>query len=154
MRKVTQNDLEFFLALMTEFYAESGYKLDRESTTQAFQTILEQPKLGQIWFIQDDNKDVGHVLVTFKFAMEYAGMIACIDDLFVLQAFRNRGLSTAALEAILQDCQENQLHGMTVEVANDNAPAKKVYRRIGFKTLENRELLGLALADPAHVVES
>jgi ribosomal protein S18 acetylase RimI-like enzyme len=91
-------------------------------------------------------------LVTFKFAMEYAGMIACIDDLFVLQAFRNRGLSTAALEQIRQFCEENQLRGMTVEVGNDNAAAQKVYRRIGFETLENRELLGLALAAPAHVV--
>jgi GNAT superfamily N-acetyltransferase len=152
MRKATQNDLEFFLALMTEFYAESGYELDRASTTRAFQTILEQPNLGQIWFIQDGTKDVGHVLVTFKFAMEYAGMIACIDDLFVLQAFRNRGLSTAALEQIRQFCEENQLRGMTVEVGNDNAAAQKVYRRIGFETLENRELLGLALAAPAHVV--
>jgi GNAT superfamily N-acetyltransferase len=152
MRKATQNDLEFFLELMTEFYAESGYELDRTSTTQAFQTILEQPNLGQIWFIREGTKDVGHVLVTFKFAMEYAGMIACIDDLFVIKAYRNRGLSTAALEEIRQHCQENQLRGMTVEVANDNAPAQKVYRRIGLKTLENRELLGLALTNPAHVI--
>jgi ribosomal protein S18 acetylase RimI-like enzyme len=152
MRKATQYDLELFLELMTEFYAESGYELDRKSTTQAFQTILEQPNLGQIWLIQDGIKDVGHVLVTFKFAMEYAGMIACIDDLFVLSAYRNRGLSTAALEEIRHYCQENQLRGMTVEVANDNVAAQKVYRRIGLETLENRQLLGLALAAPAHVV--
>ncbi len=152
MRKVTDSDLRFFLELMTEFYAESGYELDHTSTTQAFQTILEQPNLGQIWFIQDGTKDVGHVLVTFKFAMEYAGMIACIDDLFVLSAYRNRGLSTTALEEIRRSCEENQLRGMTVEVANDNVAAQKVYRRIGFKTLENRELLGLALAEPAHLV--
>jgi ribosomal protein S18 acetylase RimI-like enzyme len=152
MRKATQYDLELFLELMTEFYAESGYELDRKSTTQAFQTILEQPNLGQIWLIQDGIKDVGHVLVTFKFAMEYAGMIACIDDLFVLSAYRNRGLSTAALEEIRHYCQENQLRGMTVEVANDNVAAQKVYRRIGLETLENRQLLGLTLAAPAHVV--
>jgi ribosomal protein S18 acetylase RimI-like enzyme len=152
MRKVTANDLEFFLALMTEFYAESGYELDRTSTTRAFQTILEQPNLGQIWFIQDGTQDVGHVLVTFKFAMEYAGMIACIDDLFVIKAHRNRGLSSAALGEIRQHCQENQLRGMTVEVGCDNAAAQKVYRRIGFKTLENRELLGLTLSNPAHMV--
>lgn len=152
MRKATPSDLPLFLELMTEFYAESGYELERESTSKAFQTILEQPNLGQIWLIQDDIKDVGHVLITFKFAMEYAGMIACIDDLFVLKAFRNRGLSTSALEEIRAYCQANQLRGMTVEVGNDNAPAQKVYRRIGFETLENRELLGLALENPAHVV--
>ncbi len=152
MRKATQNDLELFLTLMTEFYAESGYELDRASTTQAFQTVLEQPKLGVIWFIQDGSQDVGHVLVTFKFAMEYAGMIACIDDLFVLAAHRNRGLSTTTLEEVRAYCEENQLRGMTVEVANDNVAAQKVYRRIGLETLENRQLLGLALANPAHLI--
>ncbi len=152
MRKATQNDLELFLAFMTEFYAESGYELNRASTTQAFHTILEHPNLGQIWLIQDGPKDVGHVLVTFKFAMEYAGMVACIDDLFVLAAHRNRGLSSAALEEIRKHCEDNQCRGMTVEVANDNMPAQKVYRRIGFAPLENRELLGLTLANPAHVI--
>lgn len=152
MRKATEHDLLLFLELMTEFYAESGYELERKSTTQAFQTILKQPNLGQIWLIQDGTTDVGHVLVTFKFAMEYAGMIACIDDLFVLAAYRNRGLSTAALEKIRAYCEENQLRGMTVEVGNDNAPAQKVYRRVGFMTLKNRQLLGLSLAEPSHIV--
>jgi GNAT superfamily N-acetyltransferase len=152
MRKANEDDLLLFLELMTEFYGESGYELERNSTTKAFQAILEQPKLGRIWFIQDGSQDVGHVLVTFKFAMEYAGMIACIDDLFVRSPYRNRGLSTAALEEIRTYCKANQLRGMTVEVGNDNAPAQKVYRRIGFETLENRQLLGLALENPAHVV--
>ncbi len=152
MRKATPNDLQLFLELMTEFYAESGYELNHKTTTKAFQTILEQPNLGQIWLIQDGTKNVGHVLVTFKFAMEYAGMIACIDDLFVLAAYRNRGLSTAALEEIRAYCEENQLRGMTVEVGGDNAPAQKVYRRVGFQTLENRQLLGLSLGQPAHIV--
>jgi ribosomal protein S18 acetylase RimI-like enzyme len=151
VRKATQNDLQLFLELMTEFYAESGYELEPNSTTQAFQTILEQPHLGQIWLIQDGFQDVGHVLVTYKFAMEYAGMIACIDDLFVLKAFRNRGLSTASLEKIRKYCEENQYRSMTVEVGNDNDPAQKVYRRIGFKTLENRQLLGLTLAELSQI---
>lgn len=152
MRKATLNDIEILIDLMREFYAEGGYELDHANATNAFQTILEHEDLGHIFIIQLEDQDVGHAVITYKFAMEYGGMMACLDDLFVRPAFRNRGLSTAALEEIRQFCLEHQICAMTVEVANDNAPAQKVYRRIGFTELENRQLLGLALANPSHVV--
>ena len=79
-------------------------------------------------------------------------MMACLDDLFVVPAFRNKGLSTIALEEIRRFCLEHQIAAMTVEVAYDNAPAQKVYRRVGFSDLENRQLLGLSLANPSHVI--
>jgi hypothetical protein len=36
-------------------------------------------------------------VLTLKFAMEYGGLVACLDDLYVQPAWRNKGLSTAAL---------------------------------------------------------
>jgi GNAT superfamily N-acetyltransferase len=149
MRNATLNDIALLLELMTEFYAESNYELDRENATQAFRTILEQPRLGDIFIIDFDGQGVGHAVITYKFAMEYGGMMACLDDLFIRPEFRNRGLSTAALEKIRQYCRQHQIRAMTVEVAFDNAPAQKVYRRTGFKELENRQLLGMELLKPA-----
>ncbi len=150
MRKATINDLPVLIDFMTEFYAESNYKLDQTFARQAFQTILEQPYLGHVFIIQFEQQDVGHAVITYKFGMEYGGMMACLDDLFVLPAFRNRGLSTAALEEIREFCFSNKLKAMTVEVAFDNIPAQKIYRRTGFTELTNRQLLGLALGQPTH----
>ena len=152
MRKATLNDVELLLELMREFYAESNYELDPENATNAFKTILENEDLGHVFIIQLEGQDVGHAVITYKFAMEYGGMMACLDDLFVVPAFRNKGLSTIALEDIRRFCLEHQIHAMTVEVAFDNAPAQKVYRRVGFTELENRQLLGLSLANPSHVI--
>jgi GNAT superfamily N-acetyltransferase len=137
---------------MTEFYAESGYELNKLQATRAFETLLNDSRLGFIWIIQDNGIDAGYLVVTLKFAMEYSGTSACLDDLFVLPAYRNRGLSTAALQELRVYCQNNHIHAMTVEVARDNAAAQKVYFRTGLLELENRVLLGLALANPSHVV--
>lgn len=48
---------------------------------KAFAIILADERLGYVWMIEEDDKDVGYVLLTLRYAMEYGGSIAYIDDL-------------------------------------------------------------------------
>jgi GNAT superfamily N-acetyltransferase len=96
--------------------------------------------------------DVGYVVLTLKFGMEYGGSIACLDDLFVVPASRNRGLSTAALFQIRDFCKSIGVRAITVEVGHKNGSAQTVYRRLGLTELLDRQLLALALAPPTHVI--
>ncbi len=137
---------------MQEFYAEAGYTLDRTLAESAFTAVLSDQRLGCIWLIEADSAPVGHVVVTFRFGMEYGGLIACLDDLYVIPASRNQGLSTAALTEVRDFCRAIGVRAMTVEVGHDNEPAQKVYRRAGFTESPGRQLLALPLAPPTHVV--
>ncbi len=78
--------------------------------------------------------------------------MACIDDLFVIPQSRNRGLSTAALLQVRDFCKSIGVRAMTVEVGPSNCPAQTVYRRLGLTEVPGRQLLALALANPAHAV--
>jgi ribosomal protein S18 acetylase RimI-like enzyme len=91
-------------------------------------------------------------VLTLKFAMEYGGLAACLDDLYVKPAWRNQGLSTAALLEVRSFCEKAGIRAVTVEVGYNNGPAQTVYRRIGFTELADRQLLALALAAPTHIV--
>ncbi|NJL42281.1 MAG: GNAT family N-acetyltransferase [Pseudanabaena sp. SU_2_4] len=97
MRQAHPNDIATLVDLMNEFYAESDYELDRPLAEKAFADILADTRLGYVWIVDKNGKDVGYVVVTLRYGMEYGGSIACIDDLFVIPQSRNRGLSTAAL---------------------------------------------------------
>jgi GNAT superfamily N-acetyltransferase len=152
MRLATQQDIPLLLELMTDFYAETGYELDRATAQNAFETLVADSGLGFVWLLEADGKAVGHLVLTLKFAMEYGGLSGCLDDLFVRKAFRNRGLSSAALGELREFCLEHSIRGVTVEVGIENPAAQTVYRRAGFVELEGRQLLGLALAPPSHVV--
>ena len=152
MRPATFSDIPALIDLMTEFYAESGYALDCPLATTAFTTLLADQRLGYVWLIQAESAVVGHVVVTLKFAMEYGGMVACIDDLYVVPAARNKGLSTAALLHIREVCERTGIRAITVEVGADNGPAQAAYRRVGFLEAANRQLLSLELAAPTHAV--
>lgn len=152
MRKASPNDVERLVALMAEFYAEGGYKLNHRRATEAFALLLADERLGQVWFIQAGSQEVGHVVVTFCYSMEYGGLIAFVDDLFVQRAFRRAGLGTAALAKVREFCKTRGVRAMFVETGRTNVAALALYQRVGFVNTD-RQLLALSLGDPTHIVE-
>ncbi|MCU1330071.1 MAG: GCN5-related N-acetyltransferase [Bryobacterales bacterium] len=152
MRRANCSDLPLLVSLMAEFYAEAGYPLNDEAAAGAFAAIISDERLGYIWVIQEQHKDVGHLVVCLRFAMEFGGMIACLDDLYVQPASRNKGLGSAALTELSRFCATTGIRAMTVEVGHDNAAAQAVYRRAGFGETAGRQLLVLGLATPAYTV--
>ncbi len=152
MRRANANDIALLVDLMAEFYAEAGYDLNHARAAGAFATLLADERLGYVWIIQTEGQDVGHIVLTLRFAMEYGGLIACLDDLYVTPSWRNKGLSTAALAEILNFCVRTGIRALTVEVGHNNGPAQTVYRRTGFVEAPDRQLLALALAAPTHAM--
>jgi GNAT superfamily N-acetyltransferase len=149
----TAADIPVLLDLMTEFYSEAGYTLDGGRAAKAFEGLIHDVRLGLVWLIRLEGQAVGHVVVTFRYGMEYGGLLGCVDDLFVKAASRNRGIANAALLAVRDHCVSLGVRAMTVEVGRENGAAHAVYRRVGFVELTDRVLLALALAEPTHIVD-
>jgi len=85
--------------------------------------LLADERLGHVWLIQADSRDVGHIVVTLCYSMEYGGVIAFVDDLFVHGRFAARVLGTTALaeSRILCGARCRAIH---VETGKDNTAAK------------------------------
>jgi GNAT superfamily N-acetyltransferase len=151
MRPAEPDDLPKLLDLMADFYAGAGYVLDRTHAAEAFTALIADDRLGRAWLIEQGSEAVGHVVVTFVFAMEYGGVTAVVDDFYVRPASRGAGLGTAALAEVRRTCTELGVRAMRVEVGRDNAVAQSVYRHVGFEAVDHR-LMALPLAGPTHVV--
>jgi GNAT superfamily N-acetyltransferase len=151
MRPAKTDDLPKLIDLMADFYAEAGYSLDRPHAEEASKALLADARLGRVWLIEQGDEAVGHVVVTFVFAMEYGGLTAVVDDFYVQPPARGVGLGTAALEEVRRVCAELGIRALRVEVGRDNAVAQAVYRRVGFGAVD-RQLMTLPLADPTHLV--
>jgi GNAT superfamily N-acetyltransferase len=151
MRRATSGDIPLLVSLMKDFYAEAKYDLDQARAAAAFSAVIADEQLGYVWIIDAEGHDVGHIVLTLRFAMEFCGRLACLDDLYVKPAWRNRGLATAALREVADLCKKAGLSALTVEVGADNRPARAVYDRIGFVEAADRRLLTFALTLPAHV---
>ncbi len=152
MRLANNDDITMLVSLMAEFYAESDYQLEREPARLAFAKLIADNRLGSVWIINASQQDVGYAVITFRFGMEYGGLMACIDDLYVVPSFRNKGLGTDALKQIRDECARIGILAMTVEVGQGNMAAQKVYRRVGMLEPPGRQLLTLSFKGPMHAV--
>ena len=96
--------------------------------------------------IFQDSEPAGFIILTVRFSMEFGGLDAFIDDLFIRPAYRRQGFGRAALKALFKECRKRKVRAEHVEVSRDNVPAKALYSSYCLKPGEdNRQLFSALL---------
>jgi GNAT superfamily N-acetyltransferase len=149
VREAEAGDIPLLVTLMTEFYAESDYPLPAENAARAFGALLASPALGRVFLAECDGEAAGHGVLTFAFSMEYGGLRAFVDDLFVRPAQRGKGAGSALVAAMRRTCATLGVRALLVEAGPDNDRALHVYRKSGLADTGHL-LMTLPLAPPVH----
>lgn len=150
-KPATSGDIGVLIDLMTEFYEESGYGLNRGLSRRAFGELMQDPSLGRVWLLQHKGQVAGYIVLTVGFSMEYGGRDAFVDDLFVRSKFRGLGLGRCGLDALLAECRARGVRAVHLEVGRSNEPAKKLYAKYGFQ-YNDRQLLTRRLEEETTTV--
>jgi GNAT superfamily N-acetyltransferase len=119
---------------MEEYYAEAGLSMEREEAAASFSRLLREPARGVVWMIEADGGPAGYAVLTLGFSVEYGGLDAFVDDLFVRREHRRQGRARAALEALLEECRRRGVRAVHLEVVPGNEPARALYERLGFRS--------------------
>ena len=147
-RSATPEDIPALVYLMQEFYAEASYPLDRNWAAASFSTLLGDASLGAVWIVAQDSEPAGYVVLTVRFSMEYGGLDAFIDDLFVRPSYRRGGLGRAALGALFAECERRKVLAVHVEVGHDNVAAHGLYQSYGLRPYDDgRQTLTVRLSN-------
>lgn len=125
-------DLEKLLPMVTRYHAGESIEMSDEARADAVQPLLEGSPLGAIWFIGPKMAPVGYVAVSFGWSIELGGMDAFIDELWVREKVRGRGMGSEALAALIPALEGAGVKALHLEVADGNA-AERIYKRAGFK---------------------
>jgi ribosomal protein S18 acetylase RimI-like enzyme len=148
-RRAGLEDVETLIALMKEFYAESGFDFDAADARRAFASLLGDSRLGAAWLLAVDGDVAGYFVMSLVFSVGFGGMVATLDDLFVRPAFRRRGLGRAALGELRNAAKSLDLHALHLEVDPANDAAMTLYRSAGFRERTLRSMI-LPLVAPLH----
>jgi ribosomal protein S18 acetylase RimI-like enzyme len=70
------------------------------------------------------------------------GKAAYTDDVFVLPAWRGRGIAKMLIAEGLQYAHAQGFRGIRLEVKQSNAPAIAVYRSMGYEIVNEEVFLG------------
>ena len=90
------------------------------------------PFLKKIEYVIDDNV-VGYL----KYALIYDKME--IDNLFVLEEFRNKQIGSKLLSYLIDIAINNNVINITLEVRESNEVAKNLYKGFGFREVAIRK---------------
>ena len=139
-KPVASSDVESVIKLMQAFYAIDKYPFDVDKSKKLVITFLENENLGSAWLIYFENEIVGYIILTFIFSFEYQGRIGFLDELYLLEKARGKGIGAKAIDFIQEEALKLKLKVIYLEVEKHNKNAQKLYIASDFVS-HNRKLM-------------
>lgn len=133
-------DISTITQMMQDFYAIDNYPMNVEVTKNLFREFISNEHLGKSWLIYSENEIVGYIILTFIFSFEYGGKIAFVDELFIKETARGKGIGKEAIQFIQKEVPKLSLKLLYLEVEPHNENAQKLYLAHDFE-LHNRKLM-------------
>jgi ribosomal protein S18 acetylase RimI-like enzyme len=125
---------------MQGLYAHPGVTYDLDRAAGTCEWLLANPELGGIWLIQFHGRDAGYLIVTVCVSIEFHGRFALLDELYVDEAVRGRGVGAEAVQFAAAWARARGYRAIRLETAQDNVRAQELYRRNGYG-LDERYLM-------------
>ena len=144
--RATAPDVELLTALMRELYAHDRTAFDEREARRALELIIGDHTLGGVWLIACGGEAVGYLALTLGFSLEFHGRDAFIDELFVREEHRGRGVGRRALAFAAEACRALGVRALHLEVERANMPARGLYKSFGFVD-HDRHLMTKRIAD-------
>ena len=108
-------------------------------------TLLSAPDRGAIWVAEGAAGLSGYLLAVFMFSLEHGGLMAEIDELFVLPEMRSTGVGALLLAAAERDMAALGLRRLQLQLGVENPRGRAFYFRHGFLARCGYELLDKSL---------
>jgi diamine N-acetyltransferase len=126
-------DVAALLPMIRALCELDGMSFDESKVRRALAQILADESLGRVWLIELGDESAGYLVLTFGFSLEFGGRDAFIDEVYVREEFRGRGLGRRAIGLAERACRERGIGALHLEVERANTGAQELYRRSGFR---------------------
>ncbi len=126
------DDIDLLVQMMQDFYAIDGYPMDVDQSKKMLSTFISNENLGKVWLIESENQTVGYLILTFIFSFEYGGTIGFVDELYLSEQARGKGIGKQTIAFAQAEAAKLSLKLLYLEVEPHNATAQKLYLAAGF----------------------
>ncbi len=126
-------DIETLVVFLRDFYEHEALRFDETAARRALQQIIANPFFGRVFLLEFDGEKVGYTVLTFGFSLEFHGRDAFVDELYIGESHRGRGIGKQVLDFLAEVCRAEGIAALHLEVERANTIAQEVYRKQGFK---------------------
>lgn len=134
IRKFVPEDREDYIRFSTEFYNSSAVDkpVPREHFEHGFDEMMRSDVYVQGYMLVCDGNNVGYCVTMKTYSVEAGGITIWIDELFVLEEYRSKGLGRELFKYI-EENGDKKLRRIRLEVELENGRAISLYKKMGFE---------------------
>jgi len=125
---------ELFYSMASEFHGSDAVvygKINHEALQTTFDACINKSPFVSGFFIYKNNEVCGYALMCFTYSNEYGGKIMIIDEIYVKEEFRGKGLASFFVKEIISKYKHDVVY-VEVEVKKDNTEAINLYKKFEF----------------------
>lgn len=126
------DDLPQLLPMVAAFHEGENIDSTEEKRAAALQPLLDGAPHGAVWLIGPVRAPLGYIAISFGWSIEYGGLDAVVDELFIRPRVRGRGIASEALALMGKTLGAAGVKALHLEVHDENATAIRLYSRAHF----------------------
>lgn len=128
IRSAEETDFVQIVRLFEEFAAFE--KLPQKMTNSVNRMIDEKEFFHCFVAETSDGEIIGYVTYFFCY-YTWTGKSLYMDDLYVKQAYRGKGIGSKLMDKVIRFAKESGCHKLRWQVSNWNTPAIRFYKKLG-----------------------
>ena len=134
--EATAADIPLISKMIEKLYKSENTVYRESDVNSALSALLGDNSNGGCWIFSSETGAAGYMIIGSAFSVEFGGKTAFIDELYITEEHRGKGLGRKALELAENYAKEKGYTFLRLEVELSNTTAQKIYRAGGFKEHE------------------
>ena len=133
-REITPGDRELYYRYVDIFYHSDAVEapVPHKNYEVTFNELMRSSDYLKCYIFEDGGKPCGFALLSKTFSQEAGGVSVTIEEIYVDEEYRGRGMATGFFEYLKRI---KGIARLRIEVEDSNEGAKRLYERMGFKLL-------------------
>ena len=135
------SDKEAVTEMMRTFYSSEAVHTNGSEeifSNDVDACVSDDPFASGYVFIREDGSVCGYAMLAHSYSTEYGRKVIWIEDLFLEEDARSKGLSAMLLDLVKEKYPD---HIHRLEVEETNLRAIRTYKKNGFTTLPYAEMI-------------
>lgn len=137
IRRLTEKDREIYIEMAREFYHSDAvlHPIPDEYFVRTVEEALRTDAYAEIFLFECDGETAGYGLIAKTFSQEAGGYVWWIEEAYIREKFRSRGLGREFFR-YLEEQKGEEVTRLRLEVEEENTRAVSLYERLGYEVLD------------------
>lgn len=135
IRKIKSQDKTEYIKMTKDFYSSPAVlsPVPESHFESTFDEVMKGSAYTEAFIFECNSEIAGYGLIARTYSQEAGGIVIWIEEIYVKEEFRNKGLGSEFIEYVKENIPAKRYR---LETEPDNHKAQELYKRHGFEHLE------------------